>query len=148
VFFLSHDTLRKFVKQRALLGDSPEKLREGLILNGWDRKDVERVISEVYYIKKKIRFGFIMFVVLLIVFFSVSLLLIFGDFKIVDDVPINPPFKPVVSDACAFISDIVLKEDCYLEEIKNGFSCQGLSDEESFFCSRVLEVYLLDSFDS
>ena len=146
--FLSYKTLIKFVRQQAIKGESPERLREGLLLNGWDSADVDKAIAEVYSLKNKVKKTFIVLVILVVIVLSLSLLLLFRTLYFDDGtLPDEVDKKPVVVEekTCVGISDVILKEDCYLDEIKKGYSCEDLSSEESFFCNRVLEFYLLDS---
>jgi len=145
---LSYNTLKKFVKEQAIRGEDPSRLKQGLLLNGWDRADVDRVISEVYGFKRKVLRTGLIVVVLLIVVLSLSLLLIYNDFSgvSVDDSSVVVPSVDVVDDSCLSLREISLKEACYLEEIKNGFYCEDLDEIESFFCSRVLENYIIEEY--
>jgi len=50
---LSNNNLKKFIKQQAIKGEDPEKIRSSLILNGWNAQEVDKTIKEVYGFKKK-----------------------------------------------------------------------------------------------
>ena len=145
---MSYKNLKKFVQQQAIRGEDPVKLKEGLLLNGWDRAHVDRAISEVYGFKRKVLKISLFVIVSLIVVLSVSLLLIFGD--LYDDPsqnvpsPINQSLSEDFSNKpCSSFDDASLKDECYLEKVKDGFECDGLSGEELFFCNRVLEFTIL-----
>lgn len=147
---LTNKNLKKFVRQQAIRGQDPNRLREGLILNGWEREDVDKTISEIYGFKKKIKKTTVFIILLLIIIFSISLLLLFKDLLYTDLTPEDePPMRngseEIIDDSCASIEDISLKEECYLEEIKQGYGCEDLSDDEMFYCNRVLENYLISS---
>ena len=152
---MSYNNLKRFIREQAIKGQDPEQLREGLILNGWERKDVDKAINEVYGLKKKIKKTAITIIILLVIIFSLSLLLIFGDLYFNDkdeeptenERPTPPPTEPETEDSCTAINNITLKEDCYLEEIQRGFNCENLNEEETFYCNRVLEIYLLDALE-
>ena len=153
---MSYKNLKKFVREQAIKGADPEKLREGLILNGWDKKDVEQAITEVYSLKKKIKTGSILIIILIVIILSVSLLLIFSNVDFSDSpTDIEPPIisngdengeEKEIEHRCAEVQDISEKEECYYEEIQLGFACEGLSAQETFYCNRVLEIFLLDAF--
>ena len=149
---MSYNNLKKFVRDQAIRGEDPKRLREGLILNGWDRVDVDHAIEEVYGLKSKIKKTSVFIVILLVVIFSVSLLLIFGDLYDLSGDDLSRDSSVVIDDSksssCASFSDLSDKESCYLKKIESGFLCDGLSGDETFFCNRVLEVYLLDAFAS
>jgi hypothetical protein len=140
--------LKKFVQQQAFRGEDPIKLKEGLLLNGWDHAHVERAISEVYGFKRKVMKISLFVIVSLIVVLSVSLLFIFGDLYDVSEP--NVPSLPDQSlsedfsnKPCSSFDDASLKDECYFEKVRDGFECDGLSGEELFFCIRVLEFSIL-----
>ncbi len=150
---MSYKDLKRFVRDQAIRGADPERIREGLLLNGWDRKDVDKAINEIYGLKKKIRTGTQVLIVLIVLILTLSLLLIFRNLYFGE--PLTEPGEPREPSVgngeeqpttCADIADMTLKEDCYLEKIKQGFSCESLSEEETFYCNRVLESHLLDAF--
>ena len=147
---MSLDSLKKFVRERAIKGDDPDKLKEGLIANGWSVEDVDRVVSETYNLKKKIKKGFIILIVFLVVIFSLSLLLIFVDFSSFEE-PENGGSGGVPIQngevSCDEIVDVSSKELCYLDKVKKGFMCDDLSSDEEFYCLRVLESFLMDSLE-
>lgn len=154
--------LKKFVREQAIKGTNPSELRDGLILNGWNSKDVDKAISEAYGLKKKIKTTGLLIIVLLIIIFTISLLLLFtelfySDTEIVDDEPeevideepeqiVDKELEELFEHRCASKQDIFLKEACYLEEVETGYKCEDLNNEELFFCNRVLESYLIGTF--
>lgn len=147
---MTNKNLKKFIRQQALRGQDPNQLRQGLIMNGWEQKDVDKIISEVYGFKKKVKKTSVIIILILVIIFSISLLLLFKELfstEIVPEPPTRNGQQPIIDDSCASIDDITLKEDCYLEEIKQGFGCEDLTREETFFCNRVLESYLIGSLD-
>lgn len=147
---MTNKNLKKFIRQQALRGQDPNQLRQGLLLNGWEQKEVDNIISEVYGFKKKVKKTSVIIILILIIIFSISLLLLFKELfytDIVQEPPTRNGQQPIIDDSCASINDITLKEDCYLEEIKQGFGCEDLTNEETFFCNRVLESYLIGSLD-
>lgn len=150
---MSLKNLKKFIQEQALRGVNPQSLKEGLVLNGWDEGDVEREIADAYGLKKKIKKTGLIIIVVLILILSVSLLLLFTDLYSSPD--INTPNTnnnnnqiSLETDDCPSITDGAVKDQCYLKKIETGFSCDGLSSTESFYCNRVLEVYLLSLFDA
>ena len=145
--------MKRFVRDQAIRGADPERVREGLLLNGWDKKDVDNAIKDIYGLKKKIKAGTQILIVLIVLILALSLLLIFRNLYFGEPLPVpEEPRGPLVSNGeeqprtCADITDMTLKEECYLEKIEQGFSCESLSEEETFYCNRVLESHLLDAF--
>jgi hypothetical protein len=141
---LSQPNLKQFIKQQAIKGENPDRLKEGLILNGWDRAEVEKVVNEVYGLKKKIKKTGLILVILIILILSLSLILIFRELE-GEETPITPQ-EPKLTDTCRTITNIEQKEECYLNKIKEGYMCENLKEEELFYCNRVLEVFLTEEF--
>ncbi len=153
------ENLKQFVRQQALRGETPEKLREGLILNGWDAKDVDSAIKETYNIKKKISKSIIILSIILVLAFTTSLILLFNtlyfDDDTTDEIPRNTNTQNEThtnnltqDNNCISIDELSNKEDCYLEKIKQGYDCTDLSEIEEFYCTRTLESYLLNIVES
>lgn len=156
---MSYDVLKKFVKQQALKGKNPETLREELMLHGWNESDVTMAINEVYGAKKKITKTILFLIIIIFVVSSISLLLLFKDlYSTNNDVPKpnenqnsqenNIPNQNInlnldTEDNCEEL-EYALKENCYLEKIKQNYDCSNLSGDELIFCSRTLENYLLN----
>lgn len=150
---MSYNNLKKFVKEQAIREEDPERLKEGLILNGWERGDVEKAIKEVYGLKKRIKKTGITIIIILILIFSVSLLLLFNELYTESDEPKEEPStkieeEPEEKTGCAAKDEIEAKEQCYLDKIKEGYYCENLSSEETFYCNRVLETYIMDAYNS
>ncbi|MFP4567950.1 MAG: hypothetical protein ACLFN8_03315 [Candidatus Woesearchaeota archaeon] len=153
------ENLKQFVRQQAIRGESPDKLKEGLILNGWNAKEVDDVIKETYGLKKKINKTIIFLVILLIIVFSLSLFLIFNNlYYEQEQIPNTPPTQnrdlittqnetQETKHECQLINNIEEKEDCYFTHIKEGFDCDNLNTQEEFHCNRVLENYMLTLFE-
>lgn len=159
------ENLKQFIRQQALRGERPEKLREGLILNGWDAKDVDQAIKEVYGIKKRISKTVIILSIILVLVFTTSLTLIFNELYFDEDLQEETDEKTnkdninkeeidddqselAEDESCAGIENINEKENCYLNEIKDGYDCSELSEDEEFYCMRTLEAHLLSNIES
>ena len=140
--------LKQFVRQQAMKGENPDKLKEGLILNGWNRAEVEKVVDEVYGLKKKIKKTGLILVVLIVIILSLSLILIFKELQTeTTPTPQQPrPGQPTTTDTCEAITDMEEKEECYREKIQDGYMCEDLREENLFYCSRVLESVLTEPF--
>jgi len=148
-YFLSYENLKKFIKERALRGEKPETLREGLILNGWNQKDVDKAISEVYNNKKKIIKTFLLIIILFIIIVSISLLLIFKNYWNIssnNDLDGQKEIYQKNTDSCELVN-YSMKEDCYLKKIEKGFNCENLIEEELFLCNRALDFFMLETFE-
>lgn len=143
--------LKKYVREQALRGVNPDELKKALIMNGWDARDVVSVVDDVYGLKKKIgRLG-VFLVVLLVLVFSVSLLLLYFNLSgsLVVDSPVvgdNSSNVVVPVSPCSDISDGVIKDECYFDLVSDGFVCDDLVGDELFYCTRALELFILESF--
>lgn len=137
------DKLREYVKSQAARKVDPNGLRSALLRAGWQQQAVDKVIYEEYFGKKKTKE--IIFVVAILVIIVVAALLLFQYINIVSE-PVPETNSPVVSNikGCYSITTSVEKEACYDAKVREGFSCDSLTDEvEKAFCFRALENYLL-----
>lgn len=144
------DDLKKYVREQALRGVNPDELKKALIMTGWDARDVVSVVDGVYGLKKKIgRLG-VFLIVLLVLVFSVSLLLLY--FNLSGSLVVDSPVVGVDSSVvvplspCSDILDSVVKDECYFVLVSDGFVCDELFGDELFYCSRALELFILESF--